>query len=259
MENLQVNSVVIRFYAELNDFLRNYPKKEDLKCSFQGRRSIKDLIESFGVPHVEVDLILINGISVGFDYIVKNGDRISVYPMFESCSIEAVSRLGKNALRDTKFVLDVHLGKLARYLRLLGFDADYLNLRDDTELADISKDQKRILLTRDRQLLMRSIVERGLIVRNTDPFLQIVEILNRLDLWNDVNPFSRCLNCNGRITEIPKTDEEFLSIYTELPDNVKLWCAEIYRCTNCGRVYWKGTHYEKLAILVERIMNERDV
>lgn len=259
MENTNENIILIRFYSELNDFLRNHPKKEDIRYSFQGRRSIKDLIESFGVPHVEVDLILVNGISTGFDYIVKNGDRISVYPMFESCNIEAISKLKRKALRDTKFVLDVHLGKLALYLRLLGFDTDYRNFRDDAELAEISKEQQRILLTRDRQLLMRSIVEKGLIIRNTDPFLQIVEILNRLDLWDVVIPFSRCTVCNGKIIEIHKEDEAFIHIFNELPHKVKSWCKEIYKCTNCGKIYWKGSHYDKLMIFIEKIMNERKV
>lgn len=104
----------IRFYEELNDFLRGYPEKEDLPYAFSGRRSVKDLIESFGIPHVEVDMILVNGDSVGFGYRVKDGDRISVYPIFERFNIEGISRLRPEALRDPRFIADVHLGQLAQ-------------------------------------------------------------------------------------------------------------------------------------------------
>lgn len=249
--------ITIRFYEELNDFLKNYSTKEDIVFSFNGKRSIKDLIESFGVPHVEVDLILVNGNSEGFEYIIQNNDRISVYPMFESYNVKAISKVRVKPLRDTKFVLDVHLGKLARYLRLLGFDTDYKRYRDDPELAIISQNEKRILLTCDRKLLMRSIVTHGLIIRASDPRRQILEILNRLDLWDDIKPFTRCLTCNSEIREIKEKSDEFNSIYSELPPNVKSWCKEISKCIGCNKVYWKGTHYDKLELFVDEIINEK--
>ncbi|HON80431.1 MAG TPA: Mut7-C RNAse domain-containing protein, partial [Spirochaetota bacterium] len=144
--------VTIRFYEELNDFLPRQDRKRDIEVSFNGRRSIKDFIESMGVPHVEVDLILVHGISVDFNYLIQDGDRISVYPVFERLSIEGVTRLRPAPLRLTRFVLDVHLRKLARRLRLLGFDTDYDEHRDDPELAELSAKENRILLTRDRGL-----------------------------------------------------------------------------------------------------------
>lgn len=249
--------VVIRFYEELNDFLKRFPKKQDIPYDFIGRRSVKDLIESFGVPHVEVDLILVNGHSKGFDYIVQDGDRISVYPVFERFRIDSLTLLRDGSLRESRFVLDVHLGTLARYLRLLGFDVDYEKDRGDPELADISARERRILLTRDRQLLMRRIVDRGMILRNTDPFLQVVEVLERLDLWEDVQPFNRCLMCNGAIRQLVVDSEAWDQFQSEIPPGVKSWCDVYYRCEGCGRLYWSGSHYNRMVALIERIMNER--
>jgi uncharacterized protein with PIN domain/sulfur carrier protein ThiS len=248
-------SITIRFYEQLNDFLEPDRRKRDIDFSFPGRRSIKDLIESFGVPHVEVDLILVNGDSVDFNYIVRDGDRISVYPVFETLSVHGVTRLRPVPLRDPKFVLDVHLRKLARRLRLLGFDVEFDGHRDDDELAEISEREDRILLSRDRQLMMRRIVSRGLYVRNTDPTRQVIEILERLDLWNWIRPFSRCIECNGCIETLSgKKMEALLHL---VPEGVREWCNEYYHCPSCGRVFWKGSHYDKLRKRVEHIVSKR--
>jgi uncharacterized protein len=250
--------ITVRFYEELNDFLKKEYKKRDIDFSFSGRRSVKDLIESMGVPHVEVDLILVNGSSVDFSYIVENGDRISVYPEFETLSIGTVTRLRPLPLRNPRFVLDVHLRKLARRLRLMGFDVDYLPARDDAELSDISDREKRILLSRDRQLFMRKNISRGLYVRNTDPDLQIIEILNRLDLWDRCRPFSRCLECNGDIEPLDVNVREVEGIAKRIPPGVRTWCTEYYSCRRCERIYWRGSHFDKLRMKVDNIFSVRE-
>lgn len=247
-------NIIIRYYEELNDFIAKDWRKRDIDFSFSGRRSVKDLIESMGVPHAEVDLILVNGQSVNFNYIVKNGDRISVYPVFESLSINDVTHLREFPLRDVKFVLDVHLRKLARKLRLLGFDVDYKENRDDPELAEIARKEKRILLTRDRELLKRKIVDRGIIIRNTDSRAQIDEVLDRLDLWSLCRPFTRCIECNGMITAVSPEDDDFSRIKSRIPDGVLTWCGEFFLCDSCGNIYWKGSHFERLKEYVENIM-----
>lgn len=246
--------VTVRFYEELNDFLPRDERKKDLDFSFAGRRSVKDLIEQFGVPHVEVDLILVNGSSVGFDYIIADGDRISVYPVFETFGIGEVTRLRPEPLRETKFVLDVHLRKLARRLRLLGFDTVFDERLDDPELAEISHREKRILLTRDRGLLMRRIVTRGFIVRNTDPGLQVHEVLDRLDLRDSCRPFTRCIECNGTIEVLPTDSELFAAVKADIPEGVLSWCRDFFRCPSCGKIYWKGSHFDKLTGIVSTIL-----
>jgi uncharacterized protein with PIN domain len=255
MDGRSLYRVTIRFYEELNDFLPPVKRKKDIDFEFPGRRSVKDLIESFCVPHVEVDLILANGKSVNFSYIVNDGDRISVYPVFETFDIGTVTRLRPAPLRDPRFVLDVHLQKLARRLRLLGFDVDYQPDRDDAELADIAERENRILLSRDRQLMMRKKVTRGLYVRNTDAEKQVNEVLDRLDLRGRCRPFTRCIECNGAIESLDVTDGGSSDLADRIPPGVRSWCREYYRCRGCGRIYWKGSHYEKLKKRLEGILH----
>jgi uncharacterized protein with PIN domain len=248
--------VTVRFYEELNDFLPQQDRKSDLELSFSGRRSIKDFIESMGVPHVEVDLILVHGVSVDFNYLIQDGDRISVYPVFERLPIEGVTRLRPEPLRLTRFVLDVHLRKLARRLRLLGFDTDYGETRDDPELAEISANENRILLTRDRGLLKRKIVTRGLIIRNTDPEKQVIEVIERLHLRNSIKPFTRCISCNGIIKSLDMKSELFHGRKGTVPPGVLAWCSEYYICDSCGKIYWKGSHYDRMVSFIEKIRGD---
>ncbi len=236
-----------RFYAELNDFL-SPGRRQEFAYEFQGRGSVKDLIEALGVPHTEVDLILVNGVSVDFGYPVHDGDRVSVYPVFEGLAIEPAVRLRPAPLREPRFVLDVHLGKLTTYLRLLGFDTLYRNDYADAELARISSQEDRLLLTRDRGLLKRGVVSHGYYVRATEPFAQLLDVLRRFDLFDAVQPFHRCTRCNGAVAPVAKEDVlEFL-----LP-KTRLYYDEFYRCVQCGRIYWRGSHYERMERLVDRV------
>lgn len=249
----QLYTVTIRFYDDLNDFLRMEMRKKDMVVECKDRRSIKDLIESLGVPHVEIGLILVNGRSVDFSYIVCGEDRISVYPEFREFDISGLTRLRPRALRQARFILDVHLRKLARLLRLLGFDVDYQNNRDDPELAEISHQEQRILLTRDRQLLKRKMADRGFIIRNTDASKQILEVLQRLDLWSLIRPFTRCIECNSMIEPLSVTSAKFEEQMHRIPEGVLVWCSEFYFCDACGRIYWKGSHYDSLQHTIDRI------
>lgn len=251
-------TVTLRFYEELNDFLPEIMKKRDFEYSFRGRRSVKDLIESLGVPHVEVDLILVNGEPVGFDYILGDGDRASVYPVFERLCLEGVTRLRPAPLRDPRFVADVHLRKLARRLRLLGFDVDFREGCDDPELAAISFHEGRILLTRDRQLLMRRKVERGLIIRSTDSDEQVREVLGRLNLHARCAPFTRCVECNAVIHPLEYGGTEFETEMEAIPEGVRAWCREFYRCEGCRKIYWKGSHYHRLTAIVDSFLHDTD-
>ena len=237
-----------RFYEELNDFLAPERRKTAFKHTFNRRASVKDMIESFGVPHTEVDLILANGNSVDFQYIVENGDRISVYPVFESLDIGPLVRLRPNPLRHTKFVIDTNLGRLARYLRLLGLDCLYRNNYKDDELARLSSNQNRILLTRDRALLQRRIVTHGYFVRETTPRLQVREVLLRFDLRNLLSPFTRCTRCNGTIEAVEKG-----IIEDRLEPKTRKYFDQFRMCRDCGQLYWKGSHHVRAQRLVEEL------
>ncbi|MBE9560755.1 MAG: Mut7-C ubiquitin/RNAse domain-containing protein [Proteobacteria bacterium] len=238
----------IRFYEELNDFLPQEQRKIDFNHALKKSRSIKDLIESIGVPHAEVDLIIVNGESVDFDYPVQDGDRISVYPVFESLDISPLKHCQPAPLRTTCFVLDVHLGRLAAYLRMLGFDTLYRNDYDDPTLADISADEHRILLTCDRRLLMRKQITHGYFVRSRQPQKQILEILTRFDLYNNQKPFTRCMHCNGKTHAVNKQDIETRL----LPKTIKYY-DEFYQCEDCGKIYWQGSHFLKMQKMIDNI------
>lgn len=234
-----------RFYAELNDFLPSSRRQVPFAHRFDGRASIKDLIEALGVPHTEVDLILVNGESVDFHYLVQDGDRISIYPVFESFDITPLLRVRPRPLRQPRFVLDVHLGRLASYLRLLGFDARYSSDCDDAALAALSQDEHRTLLTRDRGLLKRRQVTHGYCVRASDPRQQVREVLRRFDLYRLVAPFSRCIRCNGVLEPVAKQ-----SVEERLPPHIRQQHDEFRICKACGQVYWRGSHYDRLWALI---------
>ena len=245
--------VCMRFYEELNDFLPGHMRKRGFEWEFPDKRSVKDLMESFGVPHTEVDLILVNGESVDFSYIVRDGDRISVYPVFEGFSIQGVTRLRPSPLRTPGFVSDVHLWKLTRMLRLLGLDVDFYKHRSSRELAEISEREHRILLTRSRQVLMQKNVSRGIFIHHTDPVKQVRQLLDRLDLRNLCRPFSRCTACNSLLKKLDSEDETFAAIQPRIPGRVLSWCRVYNLCPSCGRIYWKGSHYDKLKAKVEAL------
>ncbi len=254
---MKSTAVTIRFYEELNDFLnKEYPRRKEINFKYPGRRSVKDLIESFNIPHVEVDLILINGKPEDFDYIPGTGDRISVYPVFESLNIEGISKTGKTPLRNPKFILDVHLGKLCRLLRLLGFDTDYDNRRDDPELAKTSRTEERILLTRDRGLLKRKIVSRGILIRSSDPMEQALQILDRLDIRSMVNPFSRCSSCGRILESVSGESIKMEECLRRVPPGVSGWCRDFTICPNCRQIFWKGSHREKLEEKIKFLLDE---
>ncbi len=183
------------------------------------------------MPHTEVEIILANGRSVDFSYIVQAGDRISVYPMFESLDITPLLRLREKPLRDPRFVVDANLGQLARYLRLLGFDAIYRNDYTDREVAEIASRDKRIVLTRDRALLQHKIITHGYFIRAVKPREQVREILARLDLYRALHPFTRCLRCNGELEEVEKQ-----AVLERLEPKTRLHYDRFRQCKTCGQI-----------------------
>jgi uncharacterized protein len=242
---------IFRFYEELNDFLPSERKKVPFIFEFTGNPSVKDSIEALGVPHTEVDLILSNGVSVSFSYHLQDGDMISVYPVFESIDISQVIRLREKPLREPKFIVDAHLGKLAKYLRLLGFDCCYKKNYTDSEITVIAENLKLIILTRKVSLLKSKTVNRGYWIRSQHPVEQAREVVSRFDLSDGIKPFSRCMVCNGTVSVIDKS-----SIINELELKTSLFYQDFYRCTSCMRIYWKGSHFIKLQNLIQSIIGK---
>jgi uncharacterized protein with PIN domain len=209
------------------------------------------VIEGLGVPHTEVDLVLVNSTSVPFSHRVCDGDRVSVYPVFEAFEIANVTRVRPQPLRDPRFILDVHLGRLARHLRLAGFDAEYRNDFTDAELISRAAVEKRILLTRDVAALKHGGVTHGYAVRSTRPDEQLGEVLGRFHLDDRVAPFTRCLRCN-----VPLAEADADVVRDRVPPRVRERHATFSACRRCGRVYWAGTHHHRLMLVLRHALND---
>ena len=244
-----MTTAFFRFYAELNQLLPERRRFLVQTVEFKGRQSVKHLIESQGIPHTEVDLILANGFSVGFDHIPADGELISVYPGFESFDISPSNRLRPEPLRTPKYILDGHLGRLASFLRMLGFDTSYRNDYTDEDLAAFSLKEARILLTRDRGLLKRKLVKHGYLITSKDPRQQLHSVVKRFDLIGKIRPFTRCISCNGSLEDVEK--EEIMEL---LKPKTKRYFDHFVRCSACGKIYWAGSHHQRMQILIEELI-----
>jgi len=241
-------NVTFRFYEELKDFLPKGKKSQPFTIRLNGTPSVKDAIESFGIPHTEVDLVLVNSQPVDFSCRLKDKDYVSVFPVFESFDISAVSPLRENGLRNPVFVLDAHLGKLTKYLRLLGFDSLYRNDFDDNEIIKIAKEDSRIILTRDRGLLKNNAVTHGYYIRSQKPKEQLTEVIHRFCLESRVKPFTICPVCNGKIVSISKD-----LVTGNLKYLTRKYYNRFFQCADCKKVYWKGSHYKKISDFIDSL------
>lgn len=230
------------FLPDLPFFLAHHQQDGAVKLVFKTGQTVKHLAESSGVPHTEIGMITINGSTVGFEHQVREGDQVTINP----------AAAGNSPLAgEARFILDNHLGRLAAYLRMLGFDTAYHNNLDDDALARIADQEDRILLTRDRRLLMRKIVRQGYCPRSLDSYQQAVEVLRRFDLARQANPFRRCLRCNNLLAPVQKE-----AVLDQLQPLTRRYYEEFHRCLACGQVYWKGSHYERMQSLVHALRGE---
>ncbi|TLF51949.1 twitching motility protein PilT [Halomonas urmiana] len=236
----------IRFHDRLNDLLPPARRGRTHTRVVARRAAIKDVIESLGVPHTEVDVILVDGASVGFEHILAGGERVEVYPW--TCAPPAARHLRPAPPACPRFVLDAHLGRLAGYLRLLGFDCHYRRDIGDAELAAIAEEQARVVLTRDRPLLRRKRIRLAHWVRHTDPWRQVEEVCDEFDLYPALAPFTRCTHCNGRLIRIEKA-----AVAHRLEPLTRRYVETFRECEDCGRLYWHGSHVARMKARVERL------
>lgn len=238
------------FHGELNIFLPHALRSKPIEHHFDWRASIKDMVESLGPPHCEVELLVVDGVSVDFDYIVEPGTHIEVYDRFDAADLPDKVALRPSLNGRPRFVLDTHLGRLASYLRMMGFDTLYRNDYPDDELAFISHHKRRILLTRDIGLLKRSLVIYGHFMRETDPRRQLIEVLRHYSLREHVEPFRHCIKCNGELERVDKH-----TILDELPDGTIEFYDEFHRCVDCQQIYWKGSHYARMQDFMAQMLD----
>ena len=242
-------TATFRFYEELNDFLPPARRGHEFVSPCARAATTKHMIEALGVPHTEVELVLLNGESVGFDVMLQEGDRVAVYPKFEALDITPLLRVRERPLRVMRFVADAHLGGLAHLLRMTGFDTLYDNHYHDSEVERIAVDEGRIVLTRDRDLLKRRGVTHGCYVRALKPAHQLREVFDRLDLAGSARPFTLCLSCNAPLHAVDKASVEAL-----LPPRVRENCERFSTCDVCRRVFWEGTHWQRMRGMVDEVV-----
>ena len=246
-----MKKVAIKFFGSLDYFLPGQKRGKEFELSFYGRRSIKDVIESLGIPHTEVGIMLVNKMSVDFSHILESEDIIFVYPQTGSHLVSDNPEDRTNKDEKIAFLGDLHLGKLVKSMRLLGLDVEFAGGRSDRELAEISEKKGKILLTRDRQLLMRRNVTSGFFVRSVNVKYQVKDVLEYFKLKKICKPFSRCIPCNGLLKQIQKKENQFENIVRGIPPKVLAWCNEFHLCNECGKIYWPGSHFKRLKALVE--------
>lgn len=241
--------IQLQFFYELNDFIA--PTRRDIEIIhvLERKTSVKDVIESFNVPHTEVEIILVNRVSVDFSYIVQAGDSISVYPTNHDLDVWPLCNLRPQPLKP-EFIADANLGRLARYMRLLGFDCLYRNDYADEAVATIASEQHRIVLTRDCMLLQRKIIIHGYFVRAVIPKIQIKEVLRKFDLYHLIKPIIRCTHCNGKLVEVEKQKIEY-----RLEPLTKKHYEKFLICTECDQIYWQGSHCTRVQRLVNELTN----
>lgn len=240
-----------RFYEELNDFLPRERRKQSFARACAATATTKHMIEALGVPHTEVELVLVNGESVGFDRQIRDGDRVAVYPKFEALDVSPLLRVRKRPLRVTRFVADAHLGGLAHLLRMAGFDTLYDNHFQDHEIEALAAREGRIVLTRDRELLMRRTITHGCYVhaRKSEPQLQ--EIFQRLDLARGARPFTLCLHCNAPLRPMDKAQAAPL-----VPPGVYQRYQHFSTCDLCRRVFWEGSHWRRMSEVLGQVLGQ---
>ena len=236
-----------RFHDELNAFLPAPLRHHGFTHAFDGTPAVKDRIESLGIPHTEVGRLVVDGEPVDFARRLRGSERIEVYPA-SACGPDASTRLRPPLADVPRFVLDVHLGRLAGYLRLLGFDCLYRNDYRDDDLIVVSRLGGRVVLTRDTGLLKRADLVHGAFLHATDPRRQLREVLDRFRLGARMRPFSRCARCNGLVEQLSPTE-----IAGSIPESVARQHEVLSRCGQCGQVYWPGSHQERLRLRLAEV------
>jgi uncharacterized protein with PIN domain len=244
-------TATLRCYAELNHYLSPERRQQDVTVPFVPPTPVRHLAETLGIPHTEIELVLLNGETVDLEAPVNDGDRVALYPVFEAFDIQPELRLRARPLRKPRFLADAHLGKLAGYLRLLGFDTLCENDIGDPALVQLAAREQRILLSRDRCLLMHKAVTRGCHLRSSDPREQLRHLVARLQLCELIRPFTRCTVCNAPVQPVAKE-----AIIAALPDSVARLNDAFWRCSGCGRLYWRGSHWRALSALVASVCGE---
>lgn len=248
MWQTRMTTATFRFYARLNDFLPAQRRGQAFSCTCAESATTKHMIEALGVPHTEVALVLVNGHAADFDRPLQDQDRVAVYPRFEQMNIGSLGSTQPLPPGPPRFVADAHLGGLARLLRMAGFDTLYDNNYEDAAMAAMANRENRVLLTRDRALLMHRVVIHGCYVHAVKPKAQLRELYERLDLVAYAQPFSLCMSCNSPLRPVNKE-----AVLDRLPPRVQARHDRFLGCDRCDRIFWEGSHWQDMRALLDTL------
>lgn len=229
-----------RFHGELHAFLPRARRGESFPHACARAATLKNAVEALGVPHTEAARLLVNGLPATLDRIVREGDEVEVFPWSEKDVAQPDI--------ERRFVADAHLGGLARFLRMLGFDTIHENALPDAEIRRLAWEERRIVLTRDRELLKCREIHFGCYVHERKPEAQLREMAARYGLAAHAHPFTLCLACN---VELEPASEAQVRAYA--PPEVLEHYRVFHRCAGCERIYWEGSHFARMrAVLLDK-------
>jgi hypothetical protein len=225
-----------RFHGELSAFLARGHRDRDFAYRCARAASLKNAIEALGVPHTEVGALMVNGVPATLQRAVREGDAVEVFPR--------AAEMGSAPV----FLADAHLGGLARFLRMLGFDTLHENAYGDQTIRRLAESEQRIVLTRDRELLKCREILRGCYVHALKPGAQLKEVAARYRLAERARPFTLCLRCNLPLEPVAKA-----SVAARVPEKVLQEQHGFVRCPGCERIYWPGSHYRRMRQALEQV------
>lgn len=237
-----MEAIFLHFDRGFDFFIPSVHSGKTIRLTQSRQASIKDIIESLGVPHTEVGKILVNGVEVGFSHIPRSSETLTICSISPPFDITRKTRLRPHSFDMIRFVADVNVGKLAKLLLRLGFDTEYSNAFSDEAVAEIASRNKRVVLTRDTSLLKRKKVIFAKRIRQERPESQLKEVLEYFGL--DKGPFeflSRCTTCNRKLQPIQKQ-----TVIHRLKPKTRKYYDTFKICPGCSRIFWQGSHYDDM-------------
>ena len=240
--------VYLTFHNDLQMLLKKSQAGKVVKYALKRRASLKDIIESQGVPHTEVAQILLGNKELGFAFIPVGGEDIDIFPFSEEISVFNSTLLRPQPMSSLKFMVDINVQKLARNLRIIGFDTSMVPDMRLIEIGKVATSEHRIVITRNRELLKCNTVVHGHLVRSEDHVIQLQEVVKLYKIKLHIKPFSRCIACNGDLMSVTKQD-----IIHRLEPLTRKYFNTFKRCSDCEKIYWQGSHYNQMLKMITEI------
>lgn len=247
--------LLLELHGDIPDLLNRVPERnKTIIYPLSRRASIKDILESLGIPHTEVGKIILDKKEQRFEKIAENGEHYEIHPLSPALPPTEGTILRPEPFKSCcRFLVDINVGRLAGLLRMAGFDAENANKESTTRaIAKKAVAEDRILLTRNKDLLKHRELVYARLVRNQDPDLQLREVISLYSLENLLQPFTRCISCNGLLADVKKE-----AIVDRLLPLTKKFFNRFRICSDCHKIYWQGSHHDRMTKKLEMITDKK--